>query len=81
MSKKSQDKGGAAGQAGKLFRVLLKTPRQRDIARRNAEISSQGRRECEKGSSKMHVYETLSRIYGLSVNHIGSICREGVNYV
>ena len=80
MSKNPKDTSGTAQRTGGLFRVLLKTPRQRELSRRNAEISSSFRREHSKGSDKMCVYETLSRIYGLSVNHIGDICREGVSH-
>lgn len=78
MCEKLQDKSGTAKQAGKLFRVLFKTPQQRELLHRNAEISSRCRHERDLGMDALYVYEKLGRIYGLSTNHIGSIYRKGV---
>jgi hypothetical protein len=80
MCEKLKDSSGTANTAEKLFRVLLKTPRQRELSKRNAEISSRCRREIERGSDNMYVYEKYSKIYGLSINHIGDIYRKGVVY-
>lgn len=81
MCEKQKDSSGTAKTADKLYRVLLKTPRQREISRRNAEIASRCKREIEKGSDNMYVYEFVGKIYGLSTNHVGEIYRKGVMYV
>ena len=81
MGRKPKDKSGTAKQADKLFRVLFKTPLQRELSQRDAEIASLCKREIDKGSCKMYVYEMYAKIYGLSVNHVGKIYREGVRYV
>lgn len=80
MCEKLKDGCGAAKRGDKLFRVLLKTPRQRELSKRNAEIASYCKRECDKGSATMYVYDVLSKMYGLSANQIGTICREGGRY-
>ena len=53
MCEKLKDKGGTAMTADNPYRSLFKTPRQREVSRRNAEIASRFRREHKKGSAKI----------------------------
>ena len=80
MCEKLKDKGGTAMTADNPYRSLFKTPRQREVSRRNAEIASQFRREHKKGSDAMSIYEMLGKMYGLTTNYVGDICRRGVTY-
>ncbi len=80
MCEKLNDNAGTAKKAVKLFHVVLKTARQRELSQRNADIASQCKREIDGGSYNMCVYEKYSRIYGLSRNRVGDIYRKGVRY-
>ena len=80
MGKKNNEGDNVAAKTRKPFQILLSTPYQRKLAKRNREIFDFCRREVSKGSATLYVYDALAEIYGLSASQIGNICRKEARY-
>ena len=80
MANNKDEIGDAAVKTIKPFQLVFTTPRQRELAKRDREISNYCRRERDKGSAKLYIYGVLAGIYGLSASHISKICRREARY-
>lgn len=53
----------------------IRTPQQREIDKRNAEIYQRFEKDYKEGAERMPIYRELAMVYGLSVPQISLICR------